>query len=101
MAIDQPSELNLEDPNWRFPILEWLVEGKLPSDQTEAQRIARRAKAFVLVEGELYKRGAAGLLMRCILGDQGRELLREIHAGTCGHHAGPRTLVSKAFQQGF
>jgi hypothetical protein len=32
MAIDQPPELNLEDLDWRFPILEWLVEGKLPSD---------------------------------------------------------------------
>jgi hypothetical protein len=29
MAIDQPPEMNLEDLNWRFPILEWLVEGKL------------------------------------------------------------------------
>jgi transposase InsO family protein len=34
--------------------------------------------------------------MRCILRDQGHELLREIHTGTCGHHAGPRTLVRKA-----
>jgi hypothetical protein len=41
MAIDQPPEVNLEDPNWWFPILEWLVEGKLPSDQTETRRIAR------------------------------------------------------------
>jgi hypothetical protein len=32
MAIDEPPEGNLEDPNWGFPILEWLVEGKLPSD---------------------------------------------------------------------
>jgi hypothetical protein len=40
LAIDQPPKLNLEDPNWRF-FLEWLVEGKLPSDQTEARRIAR------------------------------------------------------------
>jgi ribonuclease HI len=54
MAIDQPPEPNLEDPDWRFPILEWLVKGKLPSDQTEARRITRRAKAFVLIEGELY-----------------------------------------------
>jgi hypothetical protein len=38
--------------------------------------------------------------MRCILGDQGRELLQEIHAGTCGHHVEPRTLVGKAFRQG-
>jgi ribonuclease HI len=89
MAIDQPPDLNLEDPDWHFPILEWLVEGKLLSDQMEARHIARRAKMFVLIEGELYKRGAAGILMRCILGDQGRELLCEIHVG-------PRTLVGKA-----
>jgi hypothetical protein len=93
--------VNLEDPDWRFPILEWLVEGKLPSDQTEARCIARRAKAFVLIDGELYKRGAASILMRCIPGDQGHELLQEIHAGTCGHHTGPRTRVGKAFRQGF
>jgi hypothetical protein len=97
MAIHQPPEVNLEDPKWRFPMLKWLVEGKLPSDQTEARRIARRAKAFVLINDDLYKRGAADILMWCILGDQGRELLQEIHAGTCGHHAGPRTLVGKAF----
>jgi hypothetical protein len=97
MAVDQPPELNLEDPDWRFPILEWLVEGKLPSDQMEARRIARRAKAFVLIDGELYKRGAADILMRHIPEDQGRELLQEIHVGACGHHAGPRTLVGKVF----
>jgi ribonuclease HI len=66
MAIHEPPEVNLEDPDWHFPILEWLVEGKLPSDQTEARRIAHRAKAFVLIDGELYKLGAASILMRCI-----------------------------------
>jgi hypothetical protein len=96
MEIDQPPELNLEDPDWRFPILKCLVEGKLPSDQTKARRITWRAKAFVLIDGELYKRGAAGILMRCILGDQGMELLQE-HTGTCGHHASLRTLVGKTF----
>jgi ribonuclease HI len=77
MSIDQPPEMNLEDPDWRFPILEWLVKGKLPSDQTEARCIACRAKAFVLIDDELYKRGATSILMRCILGDQGRELLQD------------------------
>jgi hypothetical protein len=56
---------------------------------------------FVLVEGELYKQGVIGILMRFILRDQGWELLREILAGTCGHHADPRTLVGEAFRQGF
>jgi hypothetical protein len=82
MAIDESPQVNLEDPDCCFPILEWLVEGKLPSDQTEAPRIARRAKAFIIIDGELYKRGAADILMRCIPRDQGRKLLQEIHAGT-------------------
>jgi hypothetical protein len=55
----------------------------------------------VLIDGDVYKRGSAGILMQCILRDQGRELLQEIDAGTCGHHIGPRTLVEKAFRQGF
>jgi ribonuclease HI len=44
MAIDELPEVNLEYPDWRFPILEWLVEGKLPSGQTEAWRIAAEPK---------------------------------------------------------
>jgi transposase InsO family protein len=32
---------------------------------------------------------------------EGHELLRDIHAGICGHHAAPRTLVGNAFRQGF
>jgi hypothetical protein len=39
--------------------------------------------------------------MRCILRDKGCELLRKIRTGACGHHAGLRTLVGKAFRQGF
>ena len=97
MQLDELPEPNSEDPNWRFPILEWIVEGKLPTDKTEARRIARRAKSFVLIDGDLHKWGTAGILMRCIPVNQGKELLCEIHAGTCGHHAAPRTLVGKAF----
>jgi hypothetical protein len=59
------------------------------------------AKSFTLVDGELYKRAASGILQRCIPIPEGRELLRDIHAGICGHHAAPRTLVGNAFRQGF
>jgi transposase InsO family protein len=59
------------------------------------------AKSFTLVDGELYKCAASGVLQRCIPIPQGRELLRDIHAGVCGHHVAPRTLVGNAFCQGF
>jgi hypothetical protein len=31
----------------------------------------------------------------------GRKLIRDVHAGVCGHHAAPRTLVGNTFRQGF
>jgi transposase InsO family protein len=40
-------------------------------------------------------------LQRCIPIPHGRQLIRDIHAGVCGHHAAPRTLVGNAFRQVF
>jgi hypothetical protein len=59
------------------------------------------ARSFTLVDGELYKRAVSGVLQRCVPIPQGRELLRDIHAGMCGHHTAPRTLVGNAFRQSF
>ena len=73
----------------------------LPSDRAQARRVARRAKSFVVIDRELYKHSPSGILQRCIPIPEGRELLRDIHAGACGHHAAPRTLVGNAFRQGF
>jgi hypothetical protein len=58
------------------------------------------AKSFALVDGELYKRAALGVLQRCVPIPQGRELLRDIHVGVCGHHIAPHTLVGNVFRQG-
>jgi transposase InsO family protein len=59
------------------------------------------ARSFTLVDGELYKRAASGVLQRCVPIPQGRELLRDIHVGVCGHHPASRTLMGNAFHQGF
>jgi hypothetical protein len=87
--------------DWRDKYVAWMARGELPSDRAEARRIARMAKSFALVDGELYKRAASGILQRCVPIPEGRELLRDIHAGICGHHAAPCTLVGNAFRQGF
>jgi hypothetical protein len=55
----------------------------------------------MLVEGDLYWRGANGILMRCISREEGCELLAEVHACECGNHASSRTLVGKAFRHKF
>ncbi|XP_039824644.1 uncharacterized protein LOC120686487 [Panicum virgatum] len=93
-----------EDPpsrDWRAQYLDWMIRGVLPSDHAQGRRITRRAKSFVLNDNELYKRSPSGVLQCCIPIPEGRELIRDIHAGFCGHHAAPRTLVGNAFRQGF
>ena len=39
--------------DWREVYLDWLVRQKLPTDETEARRTARRAKSFVVIDDEL------------------------------------------------
>ena len=52
--------------DWRTLYLNYLLHDTLPIDKTEARRLTRRAKSFVLVEGELYKRSHTGILQLCI-----------------------------------
>ena len=87
--------------DWRTPYLDYLLREALPTDKTEARRLARRAKSFVAIEGELYKRSHTGILQRCIPIEQGKRLLSDIHSGIYGHYAMPRTLVGNTFCQGF
>jgi hypothetical protein len=85
--------------DWRDKYITWMARGELPSNRAEARRIARMTKSFALVDGELYKRVASSILQRCMPIPEGRELLRDIHAGICGHHAAPSwaTHSIKAF----
>jgi hypothetical protein len=87
--------------DWRRPYIDYLLHDILPDERTEARRWARPAKSHILVSGELYKRSHTGILQRCIPIEQGRQLLIDINAGVCGHHAAPRTLVRNILRQGF
>jgi hypothetical protein len=104
-GADEAEAMDIEpapsERNWHDKYIAWMDRGELPSERSEARRIAGMAKSFTLVDGELYKRAASGILQRYVPIPQWRELLRDIHAGVCGHHATPRTLVSNAFRQGF
>jgi hypothetical protein len=98
MELEEGLAAESDPPNdWRTLYLNYLLCDTLPTDKMEARRLARRAKSFALVEGELYKRSHTGILQFCIPSEQGKLLLSDIHGGVCGHHAAPRTLVGNAF----
>jgi hypothetical protein len=56
-----PSEVD-----WRDKYIAWMDRGELPSECSKARCIARMAKSFTLVDDELYKRAASGILQRCV-----------------------------------
>jgi hypothetical protein len=104
-SMDEAKAMEIDEAptsrDWRTQYLDWMIHGILPSDLAQARRLARQVKSFVLIDDELSKHSPSGVLQRCIPIPEGKELIRDIHAGTCGHHAAPRTLVGNAFQQGF
>jgi hypothetical protein len=59
-AMDTEPVLRTED--WRDKYIAWMDRGELPSDQSEARRVAGMAKSFTLVDGELYKRVVSGVM---------------------------------------
>jgi hypothetical protein len=86
---------------WTKPYLAYLAQGELPEDPIHRRQVMRRYKAFTIINRELCKHSTTGVLQRCIAQEDGIALLREIHEGSCGHHASSRTLVAKAFRSGF
>jgi hypothetical protein len=40
-------------------------------------------------------------MLKCVTETEGVQILREVHNGTCGSHAGPRALAAKVIRQGF
>ena len=61
-AAEPSVEVFLVGPIWTKPFLAYMLRQELPEDIVEARRITRRAKAFTIINGELYKRSISGIL---------------------------------------
>ena len=48
-------------PPWAQDIVKYMTEHTLPADDHEAEKVARRAKLYVLIDGDLYRRRENGV----------------------------------------
>jgi hypothetical protein len=85
--------------DWRTEILTFLQGNHLANDEVYIKRVHARTRPYKIIEELLYKEGVCSPLLKCISRDEGQEMIREMHAGICGSHNGPRTLVGKIFRQ--
>jgi hypothetical protein len=93
----EPEEVMMIEEMWMQPYLAYIINKTLPEDTVEARRIIRRFKAFIMLQGKLYKKSIIGILQRCVTPQEGQEILKDIHAGVCVHHASSRAIAAKAF----
>jgi hypothetical protein len=64
-AATEPEEVMMIEETWMQPYLAYMTNKQLPEDAVEAKRITRRSKAFVVLQGKLYKKSITGVLQRC------------------------------------
>ena len=96
VAVDE-----IAAPSWAQPILKFLVNRELPTDEILARQVQRRATAYTIVHRELVRRSVTGVYQCCVEAEQVQAILKDVHEGECGHYAASRALVAKAFRHGF
>ncbi|XP_066392565.1 uncharacterized protein [Miscanthus floridulus] len=62
MEVNTKPPQSNQDVDWRILFLDWLDQGELPSDRTEARWLACRANTYILCNDELYRRSPSGVL---------------------------------------
>ncbi|KAL0407721.1 UNVERIFIED_CONTAM: Gag-Pol polyprotein [Sesamum radiatum] len=103
-AIEEQEEIMCADPtpfSWKEEIIRFLTDGIEPENQKDAKALRRKASRFVMIDGELYKRGFSQPFLKCLTPEEGNYVLREIHEGMCGNHLGGKALAGKSLRQGF
>jgi len=86
---------------WMDLILSYIRDGQLPLDPSKAKKVRVRATRFIVMNGELYKRGFSLSYLKCLNPEEESYVLREIHEGICDNHLRPQSLVGKAIRVGY
>jgi len=88
-----------EDKGWMVPIVQFIQHGE--DSGTDDPTIRKKASRFMLIGGELYKRGFSNPLLKCVAENQTQYLMDELHTGICGFHSGSRTMASRILRAGY
>ena len=89
-------------PCWMDPIIDFLVEDRVPVDEKVAEKVRRTAVRYWLsANRKLYRRSFDGPYLQCLHPNKVEELLAKLHEGVCGSHVRGRSLVHRAMTQGF
>ncbi|XP_022004494.1 uncharacterized protein LOC110902062 [Helianthus annuus] len=101
VPLREVSVIQTGTTSWMTPIIMYLQSGILPENKAEAQKIQYKAEHYQMADGILYRKSYLGPLLRCVDAEDANYLIREVHEGICGIHAGPRMVVAKVMNAGY
>ncbi|GJR62001.1 reverse transcriptase domain-containing protein [Tanacetum coccineum] len=78
-----------------IPIREFLQLGKLPDDPQKARKLRVKVLFYKLIDGTLYRRLYLSPWLRCVGAAQAKDIIQEVHQGSCRMHSGSQSVVSK------
>ena len=88
-------------PNWQSPIIDYFVNGTLPTERLESRKLQTRAAHYYMWKDILVRRPYAGMHLRCLAPPDDLKVLSSIHEGVCGNRSGRRSLAQKALNAGY
>ncbi|XP_022040750.1 protein NYNRIN-like [Helianthus annuus] len=101
VPLKQVNIIEIGNPSCMSPIILYLQHGKLPEEKAEARKIQNKAINYEMADDILYRKSFMRPLLRCVDKTDAQYLVREIHEGLCGIHAGPRMVVAKIMSAGY
>jgi ribonuclease HI len=102
MATPNVKEVFLNSP-WYADLIFVLQNLQAPPGltKTKARFLKLKALKFCILEGNLYWKDPAGILLNCLLQDEADKVLQEFHAGECGGHMSWKATANKILRAGF
>ena len=82
------------EPCWMDPIIDFLAEDQVPTDEKEAEKVRQAAAQYWLsADRKLDRRSFEGPYLQCLHPSKIEELLTELHEGLCSSHVEGHSLA--------
>lgn len=93
-----PQEQNVfmveESNDWRQSLINYLKEGKLPTNKSLAAQLGKRILRYAFVNDTLDRRSFEQMWLRCLGTYEASKVVTEVHEGLCGaHQSGPKMAI--------
>ncbi|XP_021773991.1 uncharacterized protein LOC110737954 [Chenopodium quinoa] len=85
---------------WFLDILAYKLHGSLPDDKVRAKMVKKDANWYVVMNGELNKKGFSKPLLRRIQESEQEGIMEEAHSGICANHIGGKALGVEVLRRG-